>query len=148
MTYADSPCTALRSVSGKQADRDVLIASTQLSIGHAQRDAQNVFDTEEDDGRPRRVPADDEEAADDLDPDLPAVVVDRAAARGQSERFRAVDGREQAILALLGATLLLDEIAQSSLEAGERMQRLLERRPNDDAARREHGARGGRQLLR
>lgn len=75
-------------VDGGVTDQHVLLA-------HAQRHAADVLDEEHDKGGPDGVPADDEQGADDLKPDLLAVAVDCATGVGVTETGDAVDGGEE-----------------------------------------------------
>ena len=64
---------------------DGVVADEELFVGHAQGDAADVFDEAQNQRGPNEIPADDEEGADDLQPDLFAVAVDGAARVGQAE---------------------------------------------------------------
>lgn len=75
-------------VNGGVADQHVLLA-------HAQRHAADVLDEEHDERGPDGVPADDEQGADDLKPDLLAVAVDCTSGVGVAETGDAVDGGEE-----------------------------------------------------
>jgi hypothetical protein len=60
-----------------------VVANLAGGVGHAERDAQDVLDEDHDEGRPDDVPANDEECADDLEPDLLAVAVNSALQNGK-----------------------------------------------------------------
>ena len=68
------------------------IADFEFLVAHAQGDAADVLDEEHDEGGPDDVPADDEEGADDLQPDLFAVARDGAAGVCDAESGAAVGG--------------------------------------------------------
>ena len=75
---------------------DGVVADQEGLLAHAQRDAQHVLDEEHDGAGPEDVPADHEERADDLDPDLAAVAGDRAAGVGEAEGGAAFHRGEEA----------------------------------------------------
>jgi len=79
-------------VSGLAVDRG--IAEQHVLLAHAQRYAADVLDEEHDEGRPDGVPANDEQGADDLQPDLLAVAVDCSSWVGIAEPSDAVNGGE------------------------------------------------------
>lgn len=56
-----------------------LVTHEEHLVGHAEGDAAHDADEDEDQGGPHGIPGDDEEAADDLDPKLAPVALDRAA---------------------------------------------------------------------
>jgi len=56
-----------------------------LLIGHAQRNAEGVFDEHHDKRGPDEVPADDEKRTDDLEPDLLAIPSDGTSKRCDRE---------------------------------------------------------------
>ena len=58
---------------------DSIISNFHLLLRHAEWDATDKLDEAHDEGRPDDVPADDEEAADELKPDLFAIAIDGAA---------------------------------------------------------------------
>lgn len=52
-----------------------VVADEHVVLGHAKRDSADVLDEQHDQARPDQVPANDEEGANNLDPDLSTVVV-------------------------------------------------------------------------
>ena len=64
---------------------DGVVANLAHLVRHAQRHAADVFDEAHDEGGPHDVPADDEEGADDLQADLPAVACDGSAGVGETK---------------------------------------------------------------
>jgi hypothetical protein len=75
---------------------DSVIADQHVILAHAQRHTAYVLDEQHDERGPDGVPADDEERADDLQPDLLAVAIDGAAGIGIAEACHAGDGCEEA----------------------------------------------------
>jgi hypothetical protein len=75
---------------------DSIVANLACGIAHAERNAQHILDEEHDERRPDDVPADDEEGADDLQPDLLAVAFDGSARVGESKGLAAFDCGKQA----------------------------------------------------
>ena len=71
---------------------DGVVADLEHLVRHAQRDAADELDEHHDERRPDDVPADDEEGADDLEPDLLAVAGDGAAGVGDAEGGAAFGG--------------------------------------------------------
>jgi len=70
-------------------DHELLVAVTEW-------DAHDVFDEEANSGCPEQIPADDEEEADDLQPDLSAVAVDGSTGVNSAEGLAALIGSEDA----------------------------------------------------
>ena len=68
------------------------VADFEFLVAHAQRHAADVFDEDHDQGGPHQIPADNEERADDLQPDLLAVAGDGAAGVGEAEGGAAFGG--------------------------------------------------------
>ena len=64
---------------------DGVVADFAHFVRHAQGHAADVLDEAHDERGPDNVPADDEEGADDLQPDLSAVARDGAAGVGEAE---------------------------------------------------------------
>ena len=62
-----------------------VVADFEHLVGHAQRHAAHEFDKNHDERRPNDIPADDEERAHDLQPDLFAVASNGAAGVDESE---------------------------------------------------------------
>lgn len=52
MTYADSPCTALKGQTDEAASHNALVTGAQLRIGHAKRNAKDVLDALDGQRRP------------------------------------------------------------------------------------------------
>ena len=71
---------------------DGVVADLEHLVGHAQRDAAYKLDEDHDERRPHEVPADDEQRADDLQPNLLAVAGDGAAGVADAEGGAAFGG--------------------------------------------------------
>lgn len=91
ITLGRGPCHVV-----KEAVRtltvDGVVTQQHIRLAHAQRHAAHVLDEEHDERGPDGVPADDEESADYLQPDLLAIAVDSAARIRVAETGHAVHG--------------------------------------------------------
>ncbi len=68
------------------------IADLELLVGHAERDAADVFDECHDEGCPDDVPADDEKGTDNLETDLTAIASDGTSRVGDTKGSAALFG--------------------------------------------------------
>lgn len=73
-----------------------VVTQQHVLLTHAQRYTAYILDEEHDERGPDGVPADDEESADDLQPDLLAIAVDGAAGICVAKASHAVNGGKEA----------------------------------------------------